>query len=126
MKNTKWPGGLRWQSRLLDPAPRAPAGFRSLAPAVFRGSTVIFDRLADAHDDWLSEGYTYGLYGTPTSRELAARVAELDGARASFVVPGGQSAIVLIYLSYCQAGSHVLLPDSAYVPNAVLAGFFFV
>lgn len=122
MENTEWAGGLRWQSRLLNPTPRASSGFRSLAPAVFRGSTVVFDRLADARDDWRGDEYTYGLYGTPTSRELAARVAELEGARASFVVPGGQSAILLIYLSYCQAGSHVLLPDSAYGPNAELAG----
>ena len=59
-----------------------------------RGSTVIFDRLTDARDDWRGDGYAYGLYGTPTTRELAIRVAELEGARASFVVPGGQAAVL--------------------------------
>ena len=122
MSNGKTGNRPGWQTRLVDPTPRAPGGFRSLAPTVYRGSTVIFERLADAHDDWRGNSYTYGLYGTPTTRELAARVAELEGARASFMVPGGQSAILLIYLTFCQGGSHVLLPDSAYGPNAELAG----
>ncbi|WP_144379472.1 cystathionine beta-lyase [Mesorhizobium amorphae] len=113
--------GFVWQTRVLDPSPKAPSGFRSLAPAVYRGSTVTFDRLADAHDDWRGNRYTYGLYGTPTTRELGARVAQLESAHASFVVPGGQSAILLIYLTFCKADSHILLPDSAYGPNAELA-----
>lgn len=110
-----------WQTRLLKSEPRDPSGFRSLAPATYRGSTVIFDRLADARDDWHGDGYTYGLYGTPTTRELAARVAELEGAKATFVVPGGQAAILLVYLSFCRAGAHVLVPESIYGPNRELA-----
>ena len=50
-------------------------------------------------------GYSYGLYGTPTSLELAAGIASIEGAK-TFIVPGGQAAIALIYLAYCQAGSH--------------------
>ena len=109
-----------WRTRLIQPDVRAPGGFVSLAPAVHRGSTVVFERLADAQDDWRSGRYTYGLYGTPTVLELGARIADLEGARHSFVVPGGQAAIVLAYLSFCTAGSHVLVPESAYGPNKEL------
>jgi len=52
---------------------------------------------------------------------LAARLAELEGASETFIVPGGQAAIALIYFSYCQAGSHALVPHSAYGPNKAMA-----
>jgi cystathionine beta-lyase len=113
---------MHWRTKLLHSKAHAPGGFRSLAPAIHRGSTVVFDRLADATDDWRSDaGYTYGLYGTPTTKELAQRIAEMEGARHSFIVPGGQAAIALVYLACCPSGSHALIPDSAYGPNRELA-----
>jgi cystathionine beta-lyase len=113
-----------WRTRLIRPDVAVPGGFVSLAPAVHRGSTVVFERLADAQDDWRVGRYTYGLYGTPTVLELGARIADLEGARHSFVVPGGQSAIVLAYLAFCTAGSHALVPESAYGPNKELGSGF--
>lgn len=111
-----------WRTRLLHSEPQIPGGFHSLVPAIHRGSTVVFQKLADAADDWHSSaGYTYGLYGTPTTLELGARVAEIEHAKHSFVVPGGQAALALVYLAYCKAGSHALLPESAYGPNRELA-----
>jgi cysteine-S-conjugate beta-lyase len=114
---------LHWRSRLLHSQAKAPEGFRSLVTPTYRGSTVLFDRQADVNDDWRQAelGYTYGLYGTPTVLELAARIADLEGARHTFVVPGGQAAIALIYLSLCRSGSHALVPTSAYGPNRQLA-----
>lgn len=110
-----------WRTRLIHPDAHAPEGFRSLAPVVYRGSTVLFERLADAVDDWRSERYTYGLYGTPTTLELAARVAEIEGAAHSVVVPGGQAAFSVVYFAYCKAGSHALVPENAYGPHRELA-----
>jgi cystathionine beta-lyase len=86
-----------WRTRIIAANLQAPHGFRSLAPAVHRGSTVVFERLADASDDWeQKDRYTYGLYGTPTTLELGRRVAALDGARHCFVTPGGQAALALV------------------------------
>lgn len=114
---------MDWRTRLLNPAPRARRDYQSLATPVYRGSTVLFDSQADVSDDWqqAKNGYSYGLYGTPTSLELAARIADLEGAQQTFIVPGGQSAIALIYLAYCKAGSHALVPHSAYGPNKEMA-----
>ena len=114
---------MHWRSKLIHPSAQAPSGFRSLATPVYRGSTVIFDRQADIVDNWRQSeiGYSYGLYGTPTVLELGARIAEVEGARHSFMVPGGQAAIALIYLSFCRAGSHVLLPYAVYEPSLELA-----
>jgi len=111
-----------WRTRLIHTEAEVSRHFTSLAPATYRGSTVVFDRIADAVDDWHeAAGYTYGLYGTPTTRELAARVAELEDARHTFVVPGGQAALALVYFAYCRSGDHALVPESAYGPNRQLA-----
>jgi cystathionine beta-lyase len=115
---------MHWRSKLIHPGARAPANFRSLAMPTYRGSTVVFERQADVSDDWrqTENGYSYGLYGTPTVLELGARIAEIEGAHHSFVVPGGQAAIALIYLAYCQSGTHALVPITAYGPNREMAG----
>lgn len=114
---------MDWRTKLLNPEPLARSGYKSLATPVFRGSTVVFDKQSDVTDDWQqsANGYSYGLYGTPTSLELAARLAGMEGAHHTFIVPGGQAAIALVYLAYCNAGSHALVPYSAYGPNREMA-----
>src|ERR1700728_1433189 len=114
---------MHWRSKLIHSGAHAPEGFRSLATPTHRGSTVLFERQADVSDDWrqTENGYSYGLYGTPTVLELGARIAEIEGAHHSFVVPGGQAAISLIYLAFCKSGSHALVPATAYGPNRELA-----
>ena len=114
---------MDWRTKLLNPTPQARQDYQSLATPVYRGSTVVFDDQAAVTDDWrqAKNGYSYGLYGTPTALELASRIAGLEGATETFIVPGGQAAIALIYLSYCQAGSHALVPHSAYGPNKAMA-----
>lgn len=114
---------MDWRTRLLSPTPKARRDYNSLATPVFRGSTVVFESAAAVNDHWnqSENGYSYGLYGTPTTLELAARMAELEQAHFSFVVPGGQAAIALVYFSYCTAGSHALVPHSAYGPNKEMA-----
>jgi cystathionine beta-lyase len=114
--------GMHWRTRLIHSDAHAPDGFHGLVPAIQRGSTVVFERLEDAIDDWrAASGYTYGLFGTPTTLELGARIAELERAKHTFITPGGQAAIALIYFAYCKAGSHVLVPENAYGPNRDLA-----
>jgi cysteine-S-conjugate beta-lyase len=114
---------MHWRSKLIHPSAHAPANFRSLAMPTYRGSTVLFERQSAVSDDWrqAEAGYTYGLYGTPTVLELGARIAEIEGAHHSFVVPGGQAAISLIYLAFCKSGEHALVPTTAYGPNRELA-----
>ena len=118
-----------WRTRLIHSTAQPPTGFRSLTTPTYRASTTVFDTLADAYQNWRPGGpYTYGIYGTPTTLKLAARIAEIEKARHTFIVPSGQSAIALIYLVYCRAGSHALMPESAYgnsreIADDLLAGF---
>ncbi len=114
---------MHWRTKLIHPAVEAPQDFKSLATPTHRGSTVLFPSQATVEDGWRAAqlGYTYGLYGTPTTRELAARIADLEGAHHTFLVPSGQAAITLVYLAFAKAGDHVLVPLNAYGPNTELA-----
>ncbi len=111
-----------WQTRLLHSAATVPEGYRSLATPVYRGSTTVFPSADAVTDRWDQErfGYTYGLYGTPTTLELAARIAELEGGGRTILTPGGQSAISLIDFALLRSGDHILVPQSVYRPNRQL------
>lgn len=104
---------MDWRSKLLHAAP-APAGFRSLAPATYRGSTTVLPDLpATANATW-RQPYSYGLYGTPTVLDLAQRIAELCGGSHTFLVPSGQAAISLVDLALLRPGQQVLVPTNIY------------
>jgi cystathionine beta-lyase len=113
----------RWATKLIHTDATVPEGFRSLATPTYRGSTTLFRDCESIADTWDHEEapYSYGLYGTPTTLELAARLGELEGGRHTFIVPGGQAALALIYLAFARAGSRVLIPHSIYGPSRELA-----
>src|SRR5258706_9301560 len=108
-----------WKTKLIHPDAHAPEGFSSLAPATYCGSTVLFPNAAAVQDTWdqYAIGYTYGLYGTPTTLELAARICELENGYRTFITPGGQAAISLINFAFLNSGDHILVPESIYYPN---------
>jgi cystathionine beta-lyase len=114
---------LDWRTKLIHPQVSAPEGFHSLVTPIYRGSTTILESAADVTDDWDQRHvqYTYGLYGTPTTFELAARIADLEDGAHCFITPGGQAAIALIDLAILRAGGHVLLPESVYGPSRDIA-----
>src|SRR5689334_1370059 len=122
-QNRKDGKGKNWKTRLIHSDAQVPEGFRSLATPVYRGSTVLFDEAAAASDRWNQHeiGYTYGLYGTPTTLELAGKVCELEHGFRTIITPGGQAAISLIHLALLKAGDHVLLPESIYGPNRMFS-----
>lgn len=94
-----------------------------MADPTWRGSTTLFPSASAVSDNWdqYEAGYTYGLYGTPTTLELACRICELEGGYRTIITPGGQSAISLVNFALLQAGDHILIPDSIYGPNRKLA-----
>lgn len=112
-----------WKTKLIHSDAEVPEGFRSLSTPVYRGSTVLFPKAAAASDHWNQHevGYTYGLYGTPTTLELAAKVCELEKGFRTIITPGGQGAISLIHLALLKSDDHVLLPESIYGPNRMFS-----
>ncbi|HEY2456873.1 MAG TPA: cystathionine beta-lyase [Candidatus Acidoferrum sp.] len=111
-----------WQTKLIHSDAKIPQGYKSLATPVYRGSTTVFPSAAAVRDTWDQHrvGYTYGLYGTPTALELAARICELEGGTHTILAPGGQAAISLINLALLKTGDHILVPTSVYFPNRKL------
>jgi cysteine-S-conjugate beta-lyase len=91
-----------WKTTLIHSDAKVPEGFRSLSVGVQRASTVLFPDAASGRDDsdQYEVGYTYGLYSTPTTIELAARVCELEGGFRTLITPGGLCAISLINLAF--------------------------
>jgi len=112
-----------WKTRLIHSDARIPEGFRSLNVPVYRASTTLFPDASAVTDQWdvYEVGYTYGLYGTPTVQELAARICELESGYRTLITPGGQCAISLIDLAFLKSGDHVLIPESVYGPNRSFA-----
>jgi cystathionine beta-lyase len=108
-----------WKTRLIHSDAQIPQGYRSLASPVFRGSTTIFPDAASVDDGWdqYEAGYTYGLYGTPTTLELAGKICELENGFRTILTPGGQGAISLINLALLKSGDHILIPESVYTPS---------
>jgi cysteine-S-conjugate beta-lyase len=108
-----------WRTKLIHTDATVPEGYRSLTTAVRRGSTTLFRSAESATDQWdqYKVGYTYGLYGTPTTLELATRICELEKGKYTILAPGGQAAISLIDLALLHAGDHILVPASVYHPN---------
>ncbi|MFZ0538892.1 MAG: cystathionine beta-lyase [Candidatus Sulfotelmatobacter sp.] len=112
-----------WKTRLIHSDVKVPEGYRSLASPVFRGSTTLFSDAASVNDSWdqYEVGYTYGLYGTPTTLELAGKICELENGYRTIITPGGQGAISLINLALLKSGDHILIPENVYTPNRQLA-----
>ena len=114
---------MRNDTRHVHPPTPASAAFDSLVLPVHHVSTVIFDGVEafERRHDRLYDGYSYGLYGTPTTRGLEDQIAALEGAARALVTPSGQSAIVLACLACAAQGDRILMPQSMYGPARAAA-----
>jgi cystathionine beta-lyase len=104
-------------TRLVN-AGRDPSAYHGFVnPPVYHASTVLYPT---AEDLLAQRGrYQYGRRGTPTSEALADALAALEGADCAGValLPSGLAAASLALLSVLDAGDHVLVTDSVYLPT---------
>ncbi len=107
------------QTRIVHADSDLAPGFASFTTPVMRASTVIFPDLATLRAaDWRDDSqWRYGLHATPTSAELAQRIAAIEGGRQALLQPSGLSAISNVYFGIVKAGDEVLIPDNVYSPN---------
>ncbi|HEY0413537.1 MAG TPA: cystathionine beta-lyase [Allosphingosinicella sp.] len=101
-------GGRRkeWRGRLVN-------------PPVHRGSTILFDSVAElrAAAPQFGKAY-YGLHGTPTQWALAEALTELEpGAAGTMLYSSGLAAVTAALLSVLAAGDELLMTDSVYGPT---------
>ncbi|MGH1350344.1 MAG: cystathionine beta-lyase [Methyloligellaceae bacterium] len=84
-------------------------------PAIHRGSTVVFPTVHSL--ETADQEFIYGRKGTPTVRGLETALAELEGGYKSFLTPSGLAAITASLLAFVEAGDHILIADSVYLPT---------
>ncbi|MFI9274041.1 cystathionine beta-lyase [Kitasatospora sp. NPDC052896] len=98
--------------------PRQQHGY--VNPPIYRGSTVLYDDVAamdTSQADPLKRNLpAYGRFGTPTSRGFETALSELEGGYAAVVTCSGLAAITTSILAFVQAGDHILVSDSVYLP----------
>lgn len=102
----------------IHPPARSQQPFQAVAMPVERASTIVFDDLEafETRAERVYDGFSYGLYGTPTSRLLEDHVAQLEGAARALVVPSGMAAMTLATMAVCRSGDRILMPETLYGP----------
>ncbi len=105
--------------------PRIPTeGFDPVGVGVHRASTILFDNAVAyaSRGERGEKGYSYGLYGTPTTRTLEEKLTQLEHAARTFLAPSGQAANALAVMAFLNEGDHILLADTVYPPMRDFAG----
>ena len=109
------------QTALVHSEYTPPDGFMGCAAPVHRVSTVLFENVATLRARGANpldrSTYTYGLFGTPASYELEARLAQLEGGSHCLLTPSGLSAISMVDMALLDRGDDVLLPENVYSPS---------
>lgn len=93
-------------------------GFDPLGVAVHRASTIVFKDAAayESRGQRGHQGYSYGLYGTPTTRTLEEMLTRLEQGARTFLVPSGQAANAMAVLPFLSKGDKILVVDTVYPP----------
>ena len=90
-------------------------------PPVWRGSTHLYDSVADlraARGPVQHEKFFYGRRGGPTHWALADALTELEpGAEGTYLFPSGVAAIACALLAVLKPGDTLLMTDNAYDPS---------
>ena len=67
------------------------------------------------------EGYTYHRDDNPTVREVERKIAVLEGAEDCVVSTTGMAACTMVYLTYLNAGDHMIIFHDTYGANYKVA-----
>ena len=100
-------------------------GGRVVNPPLWRGSTHLYDSVADlraAKGPVQRNNFFYGRRGGPTHWALAEALTELEpGAEDTYLFPSGVAAISCALLAVLKPGDVLLMTDNAYDPSRSFA-----
>ena len=93
--------------------------FTALNMSVHHASTLTYTSARSFlnRSERMFDGFSYGLYGTPTGRALEKQLATIEGGEFSLLVPSGLAAVTHPMLALLKQGDHVLLADCVYGPT---------
>jgi cysteine-S-conjugate beta-lyase len=110
---------LKPGTRLVEAGRRKEWRGNLVNPPVHRGSTILFDSVAElnAAKPRFGEAY-YGLHGTPNHWALAEAMTGLEpGAGGTMLYSSGLAAITAALVSVLSAGDELLVTDNIYGPT---------
>ena len=65
-------------------------------------------------DEYMKKGYTYSRSGNPTVRALEEKMTVLEGGVNTAAFATGMAAINSVFMTFLEAGAHVIISDVAY------------
>ena len=120
---------MKKDTNLVNAGRHPDQGYGFVNPPIVRGSTVVFDTLAEFEDAGANkfDKLVYGRFGTPTSKAFEEAIAEIEGGSDSYrtvAVSSGMAAAAVAILAFVKSGDHVLVPDNVYGPVRNLGNIF--
>jgi cystathionine beta-lyase len=112
-------GDKRTDTKLVSGGRRKDWRGALVNPPVHRGSTILFDSVADLRARRPNLGnYYYGLHGTPTQWALREALNELEpGSAGTALTSSGLAACSTSLLATLSSGDELLMVDSVYGPT---------
>ncbi|MBO4576077.1 MAG: O-succinylhomoserine sulfhydrylase [Neisseriaceae bacterium] len=98
---------------------RTQTAYNENAQALFLSSSFTFDTAEDAQALFLGEkeGYTYSRTANPTVDAFSRRMAQLENAESGIATATGMAAVQATFLSFLQAGDHLLASSALFGSN---------
>lgn len=89
---------------------------QSVSPPIYETTTFRYDTVEEGAALGIDrgEGFYYTRWGNPTTAELEARVALLEGGEMAIATGSGMGAISTVILGLLQSGDHLVAPRAVY------------
>jgi len=96
--------------------------YGSVAPPIYQTSTFKFDSSEQGARRFSGEekGYIYTRLGNPTTTALQEAVATLENGIGALATSTGMAAVSTIYMTFLEAGAHMIGSEAIYGPSRVV------
>jgi methionine-gamma-lyase len=96
--------------------------YGSVAPPIYQTSTFKFDSAEEGAKRFLGEepGFIYTRIGNPTTATLQEAVATLEKGTDALATSSGMAAVSTIYMTFLEAGAHMICSEAVYAPSRVV------
>lgn len=114
--------GAGLDTKAIHAGQEPDAAFGAVAAPIYQTSTFAFasPEVGAARFAGQDPGYIYTRLGNPTIERLEECVAALEGGYGALAVATGMAAVSTVFLSFLQAGDHVVGTDTVYGPTRLI------
>ncbi len=96
--------------------------YGAVSPPIFQTSTFKFNSAEQGAKRFLGEesGFIYTRLGNPTTAVLEEAVATLEKGTDALATATGMAAVSTIYMTFLDAGAHMICSEAVYAPSRVV------